>query len=176
MTPLMDFILGESEAWTKDRGALARVGRESLVGGQRWLLSTTPASVIARKLTVNGNTATLTDGWSLTGLQAPLAPIIVNGVVFVASSGEYVAPAGTNVTEAQLITRSKPAVLYAVNAITDAKLWDSGKTITSFAPHTTALWSSLEQVILSTYDNTFYAFGANMERPLEQVDTDGAPE
>ncbi len=132
--------------------------------GQRWLLSTTPTSVIAQKLTVDGNTASLSQGWSLTGLQAPLAPIIVNGVVFIASSGEYGAPAGANPTEVQRIANSKPAVLYAVNAVTGAKLWDSGKTITSFAPHTSALWSSLGQVLLSTYDNTFYAFGANMER------------
>ncbi len=132
--------------------------------GQRWLLSTTPTSVIAYKLTVNGNTASLSDGWSLTGLQAPLAPIIVNGVVFIASSGEYLPPAGANPTEAQRIANSRPAVLYAVNAVTGAKLWDSAKTITSFVPQTSALWSSLGQVILSTYDNTFYAFGANMER------------
>lgn len=132
--------------------------------GQRWLLSTTPTSVIARKLTVSGNTVSLSDAWSLTGLQAPLTPIIVNGVVFIASSGEYIPAAGTHPTEAQRIANSKPAVLYAVNALTGAKLWDSGKTITSFAPHTTALWSSLGQVLISTYDDTFYAFGANMER------------
>lgn len=132
--------------------------------GQRWLLSTTPTSVIARKLTVSGNTVSLSDGWTLAGLQAPLAPIIVNGVVFIASSGEYIPAAGVKPTNAQRIAASRPAVLYAVNALTGAKLWDSGKTITSFAPHTTALWSSLGQVLLSTYDDTFYAFGANMER------------
>ncbi len=132
--------------------------------GQRWLLSTTSTSVIAYKLTIEGNSALLTQGWTLTGLQAPLAPIIVNGVVFIASSGEYVPAAGARLTEVQRIANSKPAVLYAVNAVTGAKLWDSGKVITSFAPQTTALWSSLGQVLLSTYDNTFYAFGANMER------------
>jgi hypothetical protein len=132
--------------------------------GQRWLLSTTPTSVIAYKLTISGNTASLSEGWKLGGLQAPLAPVIVNGVVFVASSGEYVPAAGTNPTEAQRIANSKPAVLYAVNAVTGAKLWDSGKTITSFVPRTSALWSSLGQILLTTYDNTFYAFGANMER------------
>jgi hypothetical protein len=132
--------------------------------GQRWLLSTTPTSVVAYKLSVSGNTASLNRGWSLGGLQAPLAPIIVNGVVFIASSGEYIPPSGAKPTEAQRIANSKPAVLYAVNAITGVKLWDSGKTITSFAPHSTALWSSLGQVMIGTYDNTLYAFGANMER------------
>lgn len=121
--------------------------------GQRWLLSTTATSVIAYKVNVEGDSATLTPGWNLSGLQAPLAPVIVNGVAFVVSSGEQATPA-----------TSRPAVLYAVNAVTGAKLWDSGKTITSHVPRTSALWSSLGQVILTTYDNTFYAFGANMER------------
>ena len=98
------------------------------------LLSTTATSVIAHKLTVNGNTASLSQGWSLSGLQAPLAPIIVNGVDFITSSGEAVPAAGANQTEAQRIANSKPAVLYAVDAVTGAKLWDSGKTITSFVP------------------------------------------
>lgn len=132
--------------------------------GQRWLLSTTPTSIIAYKLNVDGTAVTLSKGWNLGGLQAPLAPIIVNGVVFVASSGEFVPAKGAKPTDAQIVANSRPAVLYAVNAITGAKLWDSGKTITSFVPHTSALWSSLGQVLLSTYDNTFYAFGANMER------------
>lgn len=121
--------------------------------GQRWLLSTTANAVIAHKLTVDGKTASLNEAWRLSGLHSPLAPIIVNGVVFAASSGE----------SASLAT-AKPAVLYAVNALTGAKLWDSGKTITSHIPRTSALWSSLGQVLLTTYDNTFYAFGANMER------------
>ncbi len=149
-----------------DLGGYKPAGLSSWVDGkgQRWLLSTTPTSVIARKLTVSGNNVSLSDGWTLTGLQAPLAPIIVNGVIFIASSGEYVPPAGAKPTEAQRIANSRPAVLYAVNALTGAKLWDSGRTITSFAPRTTALWSSLGQVLLSTYDDTFYAFAANMER------------
>lgn len=132
--------------------------------GQRWLLTTTSSSVIAYKLNINGNTASLSEGWKLAGLQAPLAPIIVNGVVFIASSGEYVPPANAKPTNAQRIANSKPAVLYAMNAVTGTKLWDSGKTITSFIPQTSALWSSLGQVMLTTYDNTMYAFGANMER------------
>jgi hypothetical protein len=132
--------------------------------GQRWLLSTTATSVVAQKLSVNGKSASLGAGWKLTGLQAPLAPIIVNGVVFAASSGESLPVPGTKPSDAQRIAAAKPAVLYAVNAISGVKLWDSGKTITSFIPRTSALWSSLGQVLLTTYDNTLYAFGANMER------------
>jgi hypothetical protein len=149
-----------------DLGGYKPAGLSSWVddSGQRWLLSTTPTAVIAHKLNVNGNTASLSEGWSLTGLQAPIAPIIVNGVVFIASSGEFIPPAGSEPNEARRISNSKPAVLYAANAVTGAKLWDSGKTITSFVPRTSALWSSLGQVIVTAYDNTLYAFGANMER------------
>ena len=166
------FILNEDLATLHVTAPVAGIGGYKTKGlsswvddtGQRWLLSTTRTSVIAQKLTVKGRTASLSQGWSVTGLQAPLAPIIVNGVVFIASSGESVPAAGASATEAQRLADAQPAVLYAVNAITGAKLWDSGKTITSFASHSTALWSSLGQVLLSTYDNTFYAFGANMER------------
>jgi hypothetical protein len=167
------FILGEDlttpllvTAPVPGLGGYQPAGLSSWVddSGQRWLLSTTATAVIAQKLTVNGDRASLSKGWSLTGLQAPLAPIIVNGVVFAASSGEAMAPAGARWTEAQRVANAKPAVLYAVNAQTGARIWDSGKTITSFIPRSSALWSSLGQVLLTTYDNTFYAFGANMER------------
>lgn len=151
---------------TAGSGGSAPAGLASWVddSGQRWLLSTTPNSVVAHRLLVKGREVTLSRGWSLTGLQMPLTPIIVNGVAFIVSSGESLPVAGATLTEAQRIANAKPAVLYALQAVTGARLWDSGKTITSFVPRTSALWSSLGQVLLTTYDNTLYAFGANMER------------
>ena len=52
--------------------------------------------------------------WESREIAAPLAPIVVNGLVFVASSGEY---RGTeaNLTAAERAKRSKPAVLYALD-------------------------------------------------------------
>ena len=115
--------------------------------GQSWLLSTTPTAVVAWKLNVSGATASLTQGWTLSGLKAPLAPLVINGVVFAASTGDA----------------ATPAVLYAVNGISGQKLWDSGKTITTSVSHNSALWNSMGQVLLGASDNTLYAFGANME-------------
>jgi len=118
--------------------------------GQAWLLSTTPTSVVASKIAVNGSSASLTQGWTLGGLKAPLAPLVINGVVFAVSTGDA----------------ATPAVLYAVNGISGQKLWDSGKTITTSVPRNSAVWNSMGQVLLGASDNTLYAFGANMERHL----------
>ncbi len=118
--------------------------------GQSWLVSTTPTAVVAHKLNVTGATASLTQGWTLPGLKAPLAPLVINGVVFAVSTGDA----------------SAPSVLYAVNGITGKKLWDSGKTITTSVPRNSAIWNSMGQVLVGSADNTLYAFGANMERHL----------
>ncbi|HXE04395.1 MAG TPA: hypothetical protein VN579_00305, partial [Bryobacteraceae bacterium] len=118
--------------------------------GQQWFVATTPASVIAYKVTMNGPSASLTTGWTLPNLKTPLAPLVINGVVFALSSGDA----------------ANPAVLYAVNGTTGQKLWDSGKTITTSVPRSSAIWNSMGQVLVGGSDSTLYAFGANMERHL----------
>jgi outer membrane protein assembly factor BamB len=82
-------------------------------------------------------------------------------VVFVASSGEF---RGSNTTlgAAQRAQRSTPAVLYALDGSTGKDLWNSGKTITSFARG--GLSAGSGQVYVVTFDNTLYAFGIPMER------------
>ena len=57
--------------------------------------------------------------------------------------------------------RSKPAVLYALDAATGKEIWSSGTAITSFAR--AGLSAGGGQVYLVTYDNTLYAFGIPME-------------
>jgi len=118
--------------------------------GQLWLLSTSPASVDAWKITLTGNSATLTRAWTLPGLKSPLAPMVINGVVFACSTGDA----------------ATPAVLFAVDGVTGKKLWDSGKTITRSVPRSSAIWNSMGQVLVGASDSTLYAFGANMERHL----------
>ena len=49
-------------------------------------------------------------------------------------------------------------LLYALDAVTGKELWNSGNTITSFA-HGGGLAGGAGQVYLTTFDNTFYAFG-----------------
>ena len=46
-------------------------------------------SIVAFKVTREGGGVTLEPGWASRNLTSPLAPIVVNGVVFAVSSGEY---------------------------------------------------------------------------------------
>ena len=118
--------------------------------GQHWILSTTPTSVVAWKVSISGTSASVTQGWTMAGMQGPLAPLVVNGVVFAASTGN----------------RNAPAVLYAINGTSGQKIWDSGKTITTSVPASSAIWNSMGQVLVGASDSTLYAFGMNMERHL----------
>ena len=94
-------------------------------------------------------------------MTSPLTPVIFNGVLFAASSGEYRAAPDAKLTAAQRAQRSLPAVLYALDPLTGKELWSSAKTITSFARG--GLSAAAGQVYLVTYDNTLYAFGIPME-------------
>ena len=122
--------------------------------GTRWLLSTTATSVVAHKLVMNGTSLSLGEGWTLGGLNTPLPPLVVNGVVFVLSSGDSPSAA------------KGLAQLYAVDGMTGKTLWTSGKTVTGYVPRTSALWNSLGQILFATSDSTIYAFGMNLERHL----------
>jgi hypothetical protein len=118
-------------------------------------------SVVAFKLVDQNGTITLERGWTSRPLVSPLAPIVVNGIAFVASSGEYRGSGNTQLTAAERARRSTPAVLYALDAATGKELWNSGRTITSFAR--AGLSAGAGQVYLVTYDSTLYAFGIPME-------------
>jgi hypothetical protein len=144
--------------------------------GTRWILATAagvpPASlkfasngpvvggaVVAFKLSNQAGKIALEPGWVSRDLTSPLAPIVVNGMVFAASSGEF-RGAGA-LTATQRAQRSTPAVLYALDGTTGKTMWSSGRTITSFAR--SGLAAGAGQVYLVTYDNTLYAFGIPME-------------
>ena len=70
-------------------------------------------------------------------------------------------PAGASAAE--LVKRSSPAVLYALNGVDGRELWTSGKTITAFFPGK-SFWSATGQVYVGAFDGTVYAFGFAMER------------
>ncbi len=133
--------------------------------GTRWLLVPTSNSAVAWKVVEQGGGVSLQQGWTSRELVSPLTPTIINGVVFATSSGEF-RPSGNNanskVTAAQRASRSKPAVIYALDATTGKELWNSGTTIKSFA-RGNALSGGMGQFYLTTFDGTFYAFGFPME-------------
>ena len=116
-------------------------------GGTRWLLVPTAAGVGAWKLVEQNGATTLQQGWTSRDITSPITPMIVNGVVFTASSGQ----------------RGTPAVLYALDGGTGKELWNSGKTITSFIPRGGGLSGGGTQLYLGAYDGTLYAFGFPIE-------------
>jgi putative pyrroloquinoline-quinone-binding quinoprotein len=117
--------------------------------------------VVSFKLVDQSGRLTLEPGWSSRDLRSPLAPIVVNGMALVVSSGEY-RSANAQLTAAERAQRSTPAILYVLDGTTGKELWTSGpKTITSFAR--AGLSAGGGQVYLVTYDNHLYAFGIPME-------------
>jgi outer membrane protein assembly factor BamB len=131
--------------------------------GTRWLLMPTATKIVAMKVTSAGGTFSIAPGWTSRDMRVPLTPIVVNGVAFVVSSGEYVPPIGARDSAADRARQSVPAALYALDAATGRELWTSGSTIASFA-HRSALWPGIGQIHVATYDNAVYAFGFPLER------------
>jgi hypothetical protein len=145
-------------------------------GGTRWVLAPmagtlaagsgfanangaiTNGTVVAFKVADQGGKPVLTPAWASRDLVSPATPVVVNGVVFALSSGEFHS-GDSSVTATQRAQRSQPAVLYALDAFTGKELWNSGKTIMSFSPHSAGLAVSTGQIYIVTYDSTVYAFG-----------------
>lgn len=125
--------------------------------GTTWVLAATENSVDAWKVTARDGAPVMERGWSK-AIAAPLPPMIVNGVVFAAASGEY----RNSDDAAERVRRSTRATLYALNGETGADLWNSGETIKSFATGAGLAAGNLH-VFVSTYDGSMYAFGFPME-------------
>ena len=126
----------------------------------RWVLAPSAKGIVAFKVTDAGGRIGLEQAWTSRDIAAPLAPIVVNGLVFAAASGEY---RGTerDLPAAERAKRSTGAVLYALDPATGKELWSSGTAITSFAR--AGLAAGGGQLYLVTYDNTLYAFGIPLE-------------
>lgn len=111
------------------------------------------AAVVVLRLAEAKGVFSLEPGWTSNDLTAPATPIIVNGVVFALSTGRPAAAGGTE----------SPAVLYAFDGVSGKALWNSGKSMTTFASPG-SFWSALSQVYVGTSDGTVYAFGFADER------------
>jgi outer membrane protein assembly factor BamB len=144
------------------RWILAPAGSAAQAGIKVAANGPTPnGSVIAFKLVDQGGKAALEPTWSSRDMTSPLTPVIFAGVVFAVSSGEHRAAADARQTLTQRAKGSIPAVLYALDPATGKELWNSGKSITSFARG--GLAAAAGQVYVVTYDHTLYAFGVPME-------------
>ncbi len=152
-TPLASAHYANSGA---DAGALATWED---AGGTRWIAvgangpvsggSVTGGAIVAFKVVDQNGKPTLQSGWVSRDIAAPLAPIVINGIVFTAASG-----AG-----------SKPAVLYALDGATGKEMFNSGSTITTSVPRSGGLSGSAGQIYLGAADSTVYAFGIPLVSP-----------
>jgi hypothetical protein len=118
-------------------------------------------AIVAWKVVDKNGKPSLEPGWVSRDLISPLSPIVVNGVIFALSSGEF----RTNdraISAAERARRSSNAVLYALDGLSGKELWNSGDTITSFV-HSGGLAAGGARVYLATYEGTQYAFGFPIE-------------
>jgi len=121
----------------------------------------TTGAVAAWRVVDRNGAISLEPGWLSRNLISPLTPVIINGVVFAVSSGEF-QPTDGSLPAPERVRRSSPAVLYALDGSTGKAIWDSGATITSFV-HSGGVSGQAGQLYLETYDETLYAFGFPME-------------
>lgn len=165
--------LGKTPAFSTagfEAGALASWQDSS---GVRWILSPAAGAVsfangeikngaiVAWKLVEENGAPVLQPGWVSRDLLSPLPPIVINGVIFALSSGEF-RTNDARMTAAQRAARSSPAILYALDAATGRELWNSGTAISSFV-HSGGLSGGGTRVYVGTHDGTQYAFGFPIE-------------
>jgi outer membrane protein assembly factor BamB len=129
--------------------------------GNRWLLAPSSGAVVAYKVVAQGGTPALQAAWTSREMIAPLPPMVINGVIFALSSGEF-RSSDAKLSAADRAKKSSPAVLYALEASTGKELWNSGKTIASFA-HSGGLAGGGSRIYVGTYDGWQYAFGVPIE-------------
>ena len=98
------------------------------------------------KVTDDGGKLALQPGWTSRDIPSPLPPLVINGVMFTASSG----------------TKAVPSVLYAIDAATGKELWSSLRAITTSVR--SGLSAGQGNVYLPGADGTLYAFGFGIEK------------
>jgi outer membrane protein assembly factor BamB len=143
-----DFAVGALASWQDS-------------GGERWILAPAGGAIAAWKLVERNGAPALQPGWISRDLVSPLPPMVINGVVFALSSGEFRSNDAT-LTAGERERRSAPAILYALDGATGRELWSSGTTIRSFV-HSGGLAAGGSRVYVGSHDGTQYAFGFPIE-------------
>jgi outer membrane protein assembly factor BamB len=119
-------------------------------------------SIMAFKAEEKGGVPALTPAWISGDMNVPEPPVVVNGMVFAVSSGQFtrqVKEDGSLYTgkEREMKALSN-ATLHAFDAETGKELFSSGKMMSSFA-YMGGLAVSNGRIYVTTHDSTLYAFG-----------------
>jgi outer membrane protein assembly factor BamB len=112
----------------------------------RWIAVPTARGIETFKLAEQNGQPALLPAWTSRTIASPLPPMVVNGVLFAASSG----------------TGSAPGVLYAIDAASGRDLLNSGRAITSAVRG--GMSAGQGNVYVPGADSTLYAFGFDIEK------------
>lgn len=112
----------------------------------RWIAVPSPHGIVTFKVADDNGKVALQPGWTSREMASPLPPLVVNGVLFTASSG----------------TKAVPSVLYAIDASNGKDLWNSMRTITTSVRG--GLSAGQGNVYVPGADSTLYAFGFAIEK------------
>ena len=112
----------------------------------RWIAVPSARGIVTFKVADDNGKLALQPGWTSRDIASPIAPLVVNGVLFTASSG----------------TKAVPSVLYAIDASTGKELWSSLRTITTSVRG--GLSAGQGNVYVPGADGTLYAFGFAIEK------------
>jgi hypothetical protein len=174
--------LYKSDAFTNPAGATGAAGALATWlddDNTRWVFATTGGNVlgsagvapgngnvtngavVAFKLVDQNGALTLERAWVSHEIASPAPPLVINGVLFALSTGEF--KGDPKMPAAERAKRSKPAVLYALDAKTGKELWNSGAAITSFT-HGIGPVGGDGTVLVATYDGALYAFSHPVDR------------
>jgi outer membrane protein assembly factor BamB len=100
--------------------------------------------------------------WISRDMNMPDPPIVANGVVYAASTGEFTRQwkpdGGLFNSKERAAQHVGHAVLYAFDAATGQELFSSGDAMPGWA-HFSGLAISAGRIFVTTYDSTIYAFG-----------------
>jgi hypothetical protein len=107
-------------------------------------------SIVAFKLTFDGEKPLLTPAWRSRDMESPAAPAIMNGLVVALSTGEPVSS-----------KKGGRAILYVLDAQTGKELYVGDKA-TAYSSGGLAIANS--QIYFATHDGTLYAYGIPLER------------
>jgi len=159
-----DFAAGGLASWQDPKGTrwlLAPGSATDATAGFQTNGDLKNGAIAAWRVVEKAGAIALEPAWTSRDLVSPLPPIIVNGVVFALSSGEF-RTTDAGITAAQRVQRSSNAILYALDARTGKELWNSGGAITSFV-HSGGMAAGGTRVYVSGHDGTQYAFGFPIE-------------